>query len=753
MALQTINTDLIRVALDKVDGWAFERFINDFYASIGGGSFIPLGGVKDGGADGYESRIYESQSGAAVFYQASVQKDTEAKIRQTVVRLREFGREPKRLIFFTSQTVRYTDRVEADLTEELDVTITIRDGSYIASHVNDGPSSIAAFQQHLRSATDFLKGIGKSNFLAPSRHVKSPAVFVFLEQELNRRQGDYRLVDAMVDALIIWALEGTDPDGHLMSASEIRQKIHQDLPGVDGLVASRLQSRLDATSSKDYPGGRAVRAHRKDGTYCLPFETRQRVETDNIADEALRVDFRRSVEERVESQARDGLGPANAAAATDAAVQAIQLVFEREGLEFAKYLHSESTDGDYPTILDALTQTVAGLGIGGKRASLIVETAFCALRGVFYDSRDVEREYLRKVSRTYALLFTLNAEPRLIEFFQDLVGDFYLYVGADVIVRALSEQLLAEPDQMTRNTLLAAARNGAKLILAEPVLDEVVGHLRVCDWEYKNHIAGREDHMAYELKRGVPHIMLRAYLYAHGNTDLGNRRPKSWQSFLGRFCDPQDLQRPAAYSDLRAYLCGAFGLEFRSTSDLRQYVDSEEADRLAAALASEKKNETLARNDAEMALCVYGRRSLRRETARTSEFGLNTWWLTSEASILRHTRALMQRNGGARYIMRPDFLLNFLTLAPKASDVRRTMQNVFPSLLGVSLSRRMDRDSFHKVMSQVDDAMDMDHARRTAKMAKIVDTLKGDIYRQFAAVPAGDAVDRVAAERAGVPAS
>ncbi|BBY90835.1 hypothetical protein MGALJ_05040 [Mycobacterium gallinarum] len=741
----------MRVALDKADGWSFEHFVNDFYASIGGESFSPLGGLKDGGADGYDEAVYESRRNADVFYQSSIEKDVESKIRKTVARLREFGRQPCRLVHFTSQTVRYTDKVEAALSTELNVTITIRDGGYIASHVNDGAGTIAAFDQHLRSATDFLKGIGTSNLLTPSSHVKSPAVYVFLAQELNRRDGDYRLVDAMTDALIIWALEGTDPDaGILVSAADILQRIVADLPAVELLVAPRLDKRLDAMASKDYPGGRAIRSHRKEGTYCLPFETRQRVEADNFADEALRVDFRRSIEERVEVQERVGLGDETAALAVDAAVSAIQSVFEHEGLEFARYLHSQSTAANFPTILGALTDAVADMGIGGRRAALVVETAFCALRGVFYDSLEVEREYLRKLSRTYALLFTLQAEPRLIEFFQDLVGDFYLYVGSDVIVRALSEHLLPEPDQMMRNTLLAAARHGATLVLAEPVLEEVVHHLRACDHEYRNHIAGREHHMSYELMREVPHIMLRAYLYAFDNQELGARRPRSWQSFVKRFCDPEDLQRAAAYTDLRAYLCAAFNLQFRSSTDLARYVDHEEAACVAAALADEKKNDVLAHNDATMAVAVYGRRTSRRENARSSEFGLNTWWLTSEASIVRHTKQLVERNGGTRYMMRPDFLLNFLTLAPRAADVRRTMRNVFPSLLGVSLSRRIDRDSFHEVMKQVDEAMDMDHPRRTAKIAKIADKLKGDMFRQFAAVPNGNAVDRAAAKRAGV---
>ena len=53
------------------------------------------------------------------------------------------------------------------------------------------------------------------------------------------------------------------------------------------------------------------------------------------------------------------------------------------------------------------------------------------------------------------------------------------------------------------------------------------------------------------------------------------------------------------------------------------------------------------------------------ETSRVTEFGWGTWWLTGETAIVKLTRDIVRQNKG-RYIMRPGFLLNFLTLAPSA---------------------------------------------------------------------------------------
>jgi len=61
--------------------------------------------VKAGGADGYEGTIYEDGSRSGAYCQASTETDVEGKIRRTVHRLLEFGRDPKVLTYIPSRTV------------------------------------------------------------------------------------------------------------------------------------------------------------------------------------------------------------------------------------------------------------------------------------------------------------------------------------------------------------------------------------------------------------------------------------------------------------------------------------------------------------------------------------------------------------------------------------------------------------------------------------------------------------------------
>lgn len=752
MPAEHIQDDVVRIALDRVEGFPFERFANAFYSSLVGASFVPLGGLKDGGADARDGAVFEDDARDETYYQASVEVDTEGKIRRTVTRLREFGRNPKNLVYLTSRTVKYSDRVERALTDELDVTINIRDGDYIALHINDDAGTQAAFDQHLRHYTDFLRRVGASRLISASKHVRTPAVYVFLVHELERWEGNESLVDSVTDALALWALEGTDPDaGILRTANEVLDRIVRELPSVRNLVAPRLARRLKAMGRKDYPGGRAVRWHRTEGAFCLPYEIRQRIEEENTADEALRLRVLKSLDGRLRDAPVDGLGDVGIRQAAEVSLRTLQLAFEREGLEFASFLRSSSgNNSDYPTITDALREVLPEMGHTGKHGQLVGDAAFTILRGVLYDSREEERQYLQRLSRTYALLFTLNTEPRLLEFFEDMTGDFRLYVGADQIVRALSEHYVPGPDQMTRNTLLLATRAGAKLILTEPVLDEVVHHFRGADFEYKNHISDVEHRLDYGFARQAPQIMLRAYLYARLNPGLGSRQPRNWPGFVQQFCTYLTLHRPGAYDDLRQYLQITFGFAFESTADLEALVDLDQVGALAEQLAPVKKDPCLARNDALLALAVYGRRRRRGETSRVTEFGWGTWWLTGETAIVKLTREIVRNNKG-RYIMRPDFLLNFLTLAPSARTARKAFATVFPSMLGIRLARRMPTAAFDKIMDKMAEAEGLDDARRTVEISKLTNRLKSDFTHQYIATGSGRQpalVDLVAARDA-----
>jgi hypothetical protein len=722
-----IDPNLVEVALEKVTGTAFEMFANEFFPPLLGADFSPLGGMHDGGADAFGGDVVHERVGrAGSYYQSSVQKDPKSKIRGTVKRLREFGRTPQSLTYLTSQTVPFIDVLEDELGEELSVTIRIKDGAYIRAHINDHANLAAAFERHLRHLTSFLSTAGSTSLISATKHVSSPAVFVFLRQEVDKMDGDLSLVNSITDSLALWALEGTNPDTNIMmSSGEVVDKVVEVLPSAKSIIANRMQKRLEALSLKSYPGGRQANFHRIENKFVLPWETRERIADENKNDEALRIRVLRSFKERTIKTYTD-LDDERCELVAKVVLRAMQFSFEQQGLEFAHFMSNESSV-EYPQMADAVRDSLAANAVAGELSVEIAAASLQVARQCIYSGNADEREYLGRLARTYSLLFTLNNEPRLVEYFEQMASDFYLYVGTDMLLRALSERYLPPEGQMCRNMLLMAAQAGVRLVLTEPVLDEVLAHLRSSDREFNNYFATVEHRMTPDLVREIPKLLVRAYFY----NQFEEGGPKSWPAFVNQFCSHRRLFQASANEELQRYLMASFNMVYKSREDLMKLADPVSVKKIKDQLVSAKTDERLAENDALIASAVYGHRRRQSESSHISEFGYKTWWLTNETTILRFTRALEARNSGARYMMRPDFLLNFFTFAPSALEVRRTFANVFPSTLGVQLSRRMDEKAFHRIMDEVKDAEDYEEGRRLAIMATCADKLKSDFERRY----------------------
>lgn len=721
------DPDLVEIALERIKGATFEDFANAYFPSLLGVDYSPLGGMHDGGADAFGGDVVHERVGrTGTFYQASVQADPKAKIRQTVKRLREFDRDPKALTYLTSRVVPTIDVLEDDLSEELSVNIRIKDGGYIRAHVNDSTGTVAAYSKYLLPETAFLNSVGSAPVIGTSKHVSNPSVFVFLRQEVDKLDGDVSLVDSVTDSLVLWALEGTDPDaGTFMKEEEILHKILEQVPSAKSIVQKRLGKRLAALAGKDYPGGRQVNWHKQEDAFVLPFDTRRRITDENKADEALRLRVVRSFKSRVEAHFEDASDERTQLVA-EVTLRSLQLAFEHEGLEFSHFVSRDEVV-EFPKIGDSVRTAIAEFRIAGSDSVELAGACLLVARQCLYHSTEDERIYLGKLARTYTLLFTLSNEPRLVEYFEQMGSDFYLYVGSDMLVRALSERYLAAEDQAVRNVLLMAARSGARLVLTTPALEEVLHNIRTSDLEFRNHIEGVEHRLTRELMREVPKILLRAYLY--NRDEMAG--PSNWPAFVEQFCGYSKLFKPESVNQLRHYLQATFSMEFRTREELMNLTDPETVDSLTDDLMAMKGKRELAMNDALLACAVYGHRQTRRETSKVSEFGLKTWWLTNETKILQHTKKLETSNSGARYMMRPDFLLNFFAFAPRASEVRQSFANIFPSSLGVQLSRRMDETTFHEIMAKVRGAEDLEEGRRTAVIAECSDRLKADFDRRY----------------------
>ncbi|WP_045858675.1 hypothetical protein [Teredinibacter purpureus] len=739
MALEEINTKLAKVALGNCEGFPFEEFANDFIAAIEGADFIPVGGTSDGGADGVHEQGLYSIDKKDVFYQISIEQNHRSKVKKTIDRLIEFGRTPKRLIYVTSQTIGTYDREEEHLTDKHDVFVRIRDGKWILANLNHSEATKKAYYTHLERYTDFLKDLEKGNKIRTSANVSHPSVYVFLQQQVENREKDKHLTKTVADSLILWALNDTDPDqDRFMTQTEILESIKSNIPWAKNIVGGILTSRLKELVSKGGVGGKKVNYHKKGGRYCLPFETRVIIADEKSNDESVQIDV---VNEICTFDILNEIEPDEKILIANISIRTAQLFFEKEGLNCSYFLNGGNSDKGglientvYDRVSEALDELVDLANKKEKFNSLICEI----VRNMFYQSSESQRILLTKFSRTYILLFTLQAEPRVVEYFQKATANFRLLVGSDLIIRAMSERFLSEENQMTRNLFKIANSAGISLYLTEPALDGVLKHIIVTDNEYKNHIQPREAYLTVDLIRESSQILIRTYYHAKLEGYA-----KSWSSFISEFITYNQLHNAPGREEFKTYITQQFGMEYISSEELCSQTSANDVSTLSNDILELKQgNQSLADAVSLTINAVYGQRRANKEFSTFPEYGYQTWWLTQESRVQKHTVDIVKKNG-AKFIMRPEFLLNFFSLSPSVRDIRESYKTIFPTVMGIQMGNRLPDKLFHKVLEQVDVWNGLEDGRVAAKTRMLCDRLKAEHYDESAN---SNAIDQVLQE-------
>lgn len=739
--MDTVDPRVIEIALSRVGGTDFENFAQGFFAATLGADYVPMGGFHDGGADGaLDDRLFEA-AGTQKFMQASISAEPKAKIRKTLKRLREFGRDPKSLMYATSQKLTFIDQIQEELSDELDCRIVIRDGHYFQHQINGTPGALQAYKSYVAGAASYLDGVGAADTIRAIQGLPAKTLCVFLGQELDRRRGKSDLLEAVADSLILWSLEGTDPDkGVFLTLEEIEARVIEALPSAKTFFKGVLPNRISELISKD-DGGRKVNFHKKENGYCLPFETRKRIREENVEDEALKL----QVSEIFRNRASE-----NTSLATDNSILIEQCIaichdvihksYHAQGLEIALFLErEEGSDSDLPSINDVLDQAISERGLVGKDAGLIAQVCLSILRGTYYNSTKEERRYLRKLSRTYVLLFMLKNEPRVVEYFRNMTSNFNLYVGADLIVGALSEHLLSKNDQMTNNALKLLKAAGSRLILTDKTLDEVWHHFRTTHLEFVNNYQDVQNYMTFPLASQIDRILIRAFFYAKIERASRKKGPFGWANYLGQFLTVTEIARDTARDELREYLIHEFGFTFEDEMAMLSDIDPEQLNELAATIKKtrnkkgrdESSEEILCRNAALTVLRVYQRRKIEGERSGGNPYGFKTWWLTQQTRVQNATGPLVAKEG-SRYMMRPEFVLHFLAALPSTKAVQTSYDRIFPTILGVKLGNRMDESAFKKIISKAREVYDdVDHSRAKVLLAKASAQLQSDFLKRY----------------------
>ena len=384
---KNIHPELAEIALDRVEGFVFEKFAQDFLSVLEGYSFVPAGGVHDGGADG----LFYCE-GNITYYQFSIQENHRDKIRKTYKRLINFDRKVKKIYYLSSRIIPHVDvdKEEDLLTDELDVIVKIRDRKFIISHINDSLGIINAYDNHLSVYTEFLSRIAIDDSKFSSKYYKDPSPFVFLQHEVTNRLGNRNLIHSLTDTMILWALSDTDPEkGIIMSSVAICTKIFDSFPWTEKILKGHIDQRLNVLRSKSI-SGRQVRWHKKQKKYCLPYETREKIKSENQHDESLKLNVSAELKLLVsELFDADNSEYQNIA---ELCLKVVHSIFEKQGLLFSHFIVSKE-DNEPPLIVsDCIDKILENEVTDPKKIEIYRDYIETLLRQIFYHGSPNQRK-------------------------------------------------------------------------------------------------------------------------------------------------------------------------------------------------------------------------------------------------------------------------------------------------------------------------------------------------------------------------
>jgi hypothetical protein len=523
--MQNVSPDIVEFVLSKIDdGFLFERFAKEFLGHLRGVDFEPVGGVKDKGIDGLEYAMSPAGRGK-IIYQASIEKSAKSKLEKTISALKKNGIECERLFYVTNQRVKDRPSLEEEFYEQYNVTVQIWDIDWFQINVNAKPATIEVFNKFQSSYLHEFEKPGKAYEV--SDLASDPRVFVFLRQQWDIVKNTSNLDEVLADSLILFVLEGTDPDKKILrSRAEILDRIAKITQFDPKWLHPTIDKRLKALSTKP----RKIRHHRNEDAYCLPYETRLEIQQRNIADYALYEKFR----EETTSQLAQKLSELGISIGEPYKLleDVLHRLFRQQGLEFSNFVST----GDGSLSVEKSLQTIVHDVIDDSKTNrkdrqATADVLLQVIRGIIYNGTNEQLQFIRRLADTYRLLFLLQCDPKIATYFATMVSKLRVYVDTSILIPAISEYLLETHHRRHWNLLTSSKRAGVTLIVNDVIILELVSHFKRVVQTFKEKYEGTEDKYSDDISIiYVDDILIRAFFYGRLNGQV-----KTFDEFLKKF--------------------------------------------------------------------------------------------------------------------------------------------------------------------------------------------------------------------------
>lgn len=709
-----VNEEGFKFAIGEIkDGFIFENYVHCLLGHTLGYDFIPVGGSKDGGVDGLQF-VYTINGKENQIFQISTESDVKGKIDDTISKLQKNRKTVSRLTYVSSRKITNIDKLCDDFFDKFKIPLRIFDLNWLSSHSNDSTGAIQCYYTFIDSYLHEFKRPDKS--VVVSNLDSDSRIYVYLRQQLERTETTVKLDEILADGLILFALEGTDPDkGVFKTRSEIIEKVKEFVKFSSETLSELIDNRLEFLTTKP----RSVKYHSKAKGYCLPYETRLQIQERNLIDGSLVKKFLEETKEIIKKYLdNEDVSVRDTAKLIN---ETIHKIYHQQGLEFSNFiLNGDNKDVIEKKLRDVVANVVDNSSVIEKNRTSVKNAVILTIRDVVYNGSEDQIKYLKCLSNTYLTMFMLQWDPQVATFFQAMVSNMNIFVDNSIIIPALSEFYLEEKNKRHWNLLKGAKKSGINLLINETILDELVSHFRMLRGKYYNLFQPMEDVYSSEGEvLFINEILIRSYYYAKMKGKVS-----SYDDYVDNFVDP-DLR--SAKEDLTLFLQEEFGITFSTNEELGVKVDKEKYDKVVAHLKDEKSAHVKAENDTAMILTIYKMREVFKEHQTTGIFGYKTWWLSKDTKTYKSViKVLGEDKYPISCYMRPDFIYNYIALSPNKEEVDDVYQNLFPSLLGVNISYHIPKELSEIIQKRMAEFADKPPHRLKAIMRRLSDRLKSD---------------------------
>ena len=724
-----IDEKAIRIVLnDMPDGFIFEQFSQKIFSIIFGDKFIPVGGSGDQGIDGFQN-VYSRGNFSKLIYQISTEtvhwSQEVSKITTTQDKLLKNGISLDKLSYITNRKVERKDTIQDNFYSKYEISLTIYDIDWFVSNILSDPRIADIYTTFVQANVhEYQK---PTKLVEVGEFTTDPRLYVFLTQHVEDG-GNEKIEDSVLDGLILYSLEGTSSNENLFKqkkevANQIKTLTKFSLPDMD----SRLESRLKFLSGKPY---QKINHHTKDNTYCLPHQTILELAERDIKNTQLRKDFKKDSLEILNINFK--LLEVKITELFDLFEEIIHTIYHKQGLEFSDFI----INGVNKEAIDDTLRMIVGRIIDDsskkiKNKEKIKTALLISLREIAYNGTDSQREYLRKLSKTYMMVFLTQNDPKITLFFKTLANKLDVFVGTSIIVPALSEYYLKDENRRFWNLLKGAKMSGVTLKINEFVIDELVSHFKSIYNKYKLLYENNEsDYLEDDITLlYIDEIIIRAYFYAKKRNHVTN-----FDGFLMKFIDP-DLT--SIKEDLILFLKEEFEIDYITTASQNAILDPQEVSDLVEHLKTKKKNNIKKTEaDAKLILHIYKLRELNNESDSSGIFGYKTWWLSQDVNTFKSVKEVFPDKYTVSCYMRSDFMYKYISLSPHSNDVDSLYKKCFPSLLGVNLSYHIPQGVSEYVSQKITEHKDTNPTivkrtlkRLTVKLMTSIDSLSSREFK------------------------